>query len=180
VAVDDGRRRIGTDPFLTPDADKDPARRLRGRLAAGTTVWTTSGGTGEPVGITVSSLLVAEGQPPEVVGLLGPLSDFWDAVQVTKRFVVHVLGADQADLAERFALRYPGDPFEGLAVVTAAAGPVLDAVGWRAHCRLAGYLEVGYSLLVRATIDEVSVTGDDVGPLVHYRGRYLTVSRRRS
>jgi 3-hydroxy-9,10-secoandrosta-1,3,5(10)-triene-9,17-dione monooxygenase reductase component len=179
VAVDDGRRRIGNDPFLTADADKDPARRLRGRLASGVTVWTTSAGGGEPVGMTVSSMLVAEGEPPEVIGLLGPLTDFWEALRVSKRFVVHVLGSHQADLAQRFALRYPGDPFEDLAVVASVAGPVLDPAGWRAECRLAGYLQTGYSLLVRATIDQVVAADEDPAPLVHYRGRYLTVASRR-
>ncbi len=180
MAVDDGRRRIGTDPFLTPDADKDPARRLRGRLVSGVTVWTAAARSGEPVGITVSSLVVAEGQPPEVIGLLGPLSEFWDAVRLSRRFVLHVLGADQADLAERFALRYPGDPFEGLEVLATDGGPALAAVAWRAQCRLGGYLEAGYSVLVRAPLEGVTVGGDDVAPLVHYRGRYLTVAPRRA
>src|ERR671913_178577 len=46
-----------SDPFATPEQDKSPVRRLRGRLAAGVTLWTTTG----PAGLTVSSMMVADG-----------------------------------------------------------------------------------------------------------------------
>ena len=183
--VDDGVRRIGVDPALLPPEQRDPGRRLRGRLAAPVTVWTAGGGDGvgggapaERVGLTVSSVLVAEGEPPEVVGLLGPLSDFWDTARATKRFVLHVLGAGQAGLAERFAGHYPGDPYEGLRVSASPAGPVLEDCDTRAACSLTGQLEVGPGLLVRATLDEITVGGELVDPLVHFRGRYLTIASR--
>ncbi len=123
-------------------------------------------------------MLVVEGEPPEVIGLLGPLSDFWDVVRESKQFVVHVLQADQARIADQFALRYPGDPFEGLSVSSSPWGPVLDTVAVRAACSFSGYTEIGYSLLVRARIDDVVAEGDDVYPLVHYRSRYVTARPR--
>jgi len=177
MGFDDGTRRIGTDPFLV--GEPDPARRLRGRLTAPVTVWTAYDGDRTPAGITVSSMLVVEGEPPEVIGLLGPLSDFWDVVRESKQFVIHVLQADQARIADQFALRYPGDPFEGLSVSSSPCGPVLDTVAVRATCSFSGYMEIGYSLLVRARIDDVvAEDDDDVYPLVHYRGRYVTARPR--
>ena len=82
MGFDDGYRRIGSDPFLA--AEQDSARRLRGRLTVPVTVWTAYDRDGIPAGITVSSVLVVEGEPPEVIGLLGPLSEFWDAVSHSK------------------------------------------------------------------------------------------------
>ena len=49
-------------PFAVPPERRDPARRLRGRLVAPVTVW-TAGHPSTGAGLTVSSVLVAEGQP---------------------------------------------------------------------------------------------------------------------
>ena len=178
MSLDDGYRRIGADPFLPPVEERDPPRRLRGRLATPVTVWTAYDGAGVPAGITVSSVLVVEGEPAQVVGLLGPLSDFWGAVQATKRFVLHVLGAGDVRTSELFALRYPGDPFEELSVTAGDWGPVLDGCRTSASCSLTGYLEVGPGVLARGVMDEVEAADEPPLPLVHYRGKYLTVGPR--
>src|SRR4051812_27739109 len=99
-------REIGEDPFAVPIAQRDPVRRLRGRLPAAVTVWTASFADGRPTGITVSSVLIGEGEPPVVLGLIGTLTDFWDAVCESRRFVVHVLDEDQRRVADEFAGRY--------------------------------------------------------------------------
>jgi flavin reductase (DIM6/NTAB) family NADH-FMN oxidoreductase RutF len=122
----------------------------------------------------VSSVLVEEGESPYVLGLIAPDSAFWDAVRVSKRFVVHVLERSQARLADQFALRYPGDPFEAVSIVNSEHGPVLSDVGTRSACSLAGYLEGGYSLVIRGSIEEVQLDPNPTQPLVHYRGRYFT------
>ncbi|HET9075647.1 MAG TPA: flavin reductase family protein [Acidimicrobiales bacterium] len=178
MSVDDGRKRIGVHPFASFSAP-DQARRLRGRLAAPVTVWTTYGEDGAAAGITVSSILVAEGEAPAVLGLVGPLTDFWEAARWSKRFVVHVLGSESVRVADQFAQRYPGDPFEGLAVSSSGWGPVLTDVATRADCSLAGFLEVGYQILVRGQPVDMTMPEDGPPALVHYRGRYMTVAARR-
>lgn len=178
MAHGDGFRRIGADPFAVPEEAKDPARRLRGRLASPVTVWTAYGPDGSPTGITVSSILVVEGDPPSVVGLIAPLSDFWESATATKRFVVHVLESDQVLAAERFALRYPGDPFDGVSVSVSEYGPVLDDVATRGLATLAAYSEAGYGLIVRASLDAVESPPAGGPPLVHYRGSYFTTGER--
>jgi 3-hydroxy-9,10-secoandrosta-1,3,5(10)-triene-9,17-dione monooxygenase reductase component len=72
----------------------------------------------------------------------------------------------------------PGDPFEGISFSPSPHGPVLDGVSALAGCSLVGYLEAGYSLLVRGLIDHVGVTAG-AAPLIHYRGRYTTLADRR-
>lgn len=179
VGLDDGFHRIGSDPYAVGVEAKDPARRLRGRLPAPVTIWTTYAPDGTPAGITVSSLVIAEGDVPAVMGLIAPLSDFWEAVRVTKRFVVHVLDADQTRLADQFALRYPVRPFDDLSVSRSDHGPVLDGVATLARATLTAYFEAGYSLLVRGALDDIELAADPSRPLIHFQGRYFAAASPR-
>lgn len=158
-------------PFAPPVEQRDPARRLRGRLAAPVTVWTAGAGA-EATGLTVSSVMVAEGEPARVLGLLGDLTDVWERLRETGRFVVHVLGRGDRPLADRFAGLVPivGGVFAGLDVADSAHGPVLRGIGTRAACRFEDATPVGYGLLVRGVIDDVVLDGEE--PLVYVRGGY--------
>jgi len=129
---DSGMRRIGEDPYEVPPRERDLSRRLRGRLAAPVTVWTSTSSEGRPVGITVSSVLVGEGEPPVVLGLIGTLTDFWDAVQDSRHFVVHVLAEDQRRMADEFAGRYTQVNFTaGWTAAPATACPARGDVAGR-------------------------------------------------
>src|SRR5882757_9013403 len=88
-----------SDPFATPESDKSDVRRLRGRLAAPVTLWTAPG----PSGLTVSSVLVADGDPGRVLGLIDEESDFWAAAAAAGRFAVTPLTPADRQLADRFA-----------------------------------------------------------------------------
>lgn len=178
MVFDDATSHIGADPFVTAVEARAPGRRLRGRLAAPVTVWTTATTTGASVGITISSVLVAEAEPPEVLGLVDPLSVFFDTVGDSGRFVLHVLTAEQARLAEAFALRFPGDPFEGQAMSRTPWGPALDSVTTRAGCAVIESWQIGYSRLVRARVEDIVLDERATGPLVRYRGNYASVGAR--
>ncbi len=159
-------------PFRTPLELREPARRFRGRLASPVTVWTA--GTGETrAGLTVSSLVVAEGEPPTVFGLVGVTTDLVDILRETEAFVVHVLESKDRPLAERFALRHPspGGLFKGLRVVDSKWGPVLTALANRVSCRYTEATETGNHLLVRGAIEEIEL-GELADPLVYFRGGY--------
>jgi 3-hydroxy-9,10-secoandrosta-1,3,5(10)-triene-9,17-dione monooxygenase reductase component len=107
----------GRRPFAVPPERRDPTRRLRGRLVAPVTVW-TAGQLPGGAGLTVSSVLVAEGQPARLLGLIDPTSAFWETAQETGAFIVHVLAAGDRALAERFSEVRPPirGPFERLQV----------------------------------------------------------------
>lgn len=160
-----------TDPFATPEPDRTPVRRLRGRLVAPVTLWTAPG----PAGLTVSSLLVADGDPGRVLGLVDDESDLWEALCVAGRFTVCPLPAGQQQLADRFAglAPAPGGRFAQDDWTETGYGPVLaGAVSW-AGCRLADTRRCGWAMLVEGTVEQVTVgaePGD--GPLTYYRGRY--------
>jgi 3-hydroxy-9,10-secoandrosta-1,3,5(10)-triene-9,17-dione monooxygenase reductase component len=82
------------------------------------TVWTAAHPP-DGAGPTVSSVLVAEGQPAHLLGLIDPTSAFWEAMQEARAFVVHVLALGDRALAERSSEIRPliRRPFDGLQVV---------------------------------------------------------------
>jgi flavin reductase (DIM6/NTAB) family NADH-FMN oxidoreductase RutF len=159
-------------PFATPAEQRDPVRQLRGRLAVPVTV-VTAGHGDQRTGLTVSSLVVAEGDPALVYCLLGPATDLLEAIEDTERFVVHVVSQGHREVADVFAgLRpSPGGLFAGRTVTATPYGPQLDGFGTYALCSLVEAREESYSVLVAGRIDEV-VLEDLVDPLVYFRGAY--------
>jgi flavin reductase (DIM6/NTAB) family NADH-FMN oxidoreductase RutF len=158
-------------PFLDPDPD--PVRRLRGRVT-GTVALLTAGDDRGRAGLTVTSLMVANGETPRVLALVDPDSDLAETVARTRRAVVQLLSWAHRDLAEAFAgtAPAPGGPFRAAAFEETPWGPRLaGAVTW-AGVRLESESEVGWSTLLTLLVDEITV-GDDDQPLVHRRGRYV-------
>jgi flavin reductase (DIM6/NTAB) family NADH-FMN oxidoreductase RutF len=175
VTEDRGLGISNVDPFATPGEERDPARRLRGRLVAGVTVW-TAGTVAAPVGLTVSSVLVAPGEPPALLGLLAPESDLLEEVEHGRVCTVHVLSIRDRALADMLAgLRpAPGGPFRGLRLLDTPWGPALADFTTRAGCRVTAIRAAGRLRLVEAVIEDVLVD-DLTDPLAYWRGRYHTV-----
>ncbi len=162
----------GTHPFLDPESERDPVRRLRGRLGGAVSLWTT--GTGrDRAGLTVSSLMVVAGEPGRVLALVDPDSGLSDALGPGSPAVVQLLAWRHRDLADAFAgtAPAPGGPFAQATWTETAWGPVLsDATSW-AGVRVESLHEVGWSRLVTAVLEHAEV-GEDDDPLTHRRGRY--------
>jgi flavin reductase (DIM6/NTAB) family NADH-FMN oxidoreductase RutF len=161
-------------PFATPAAERDPARRLRGRLAAPVCVWTAGGGR-ERAGLTVSSTVVAAGEPPLLYGLLGEDTDLWERLEETGRAVVNVLRWEHRVVADVFAGVHPspGGMFRTGEWDEGEAGPLLRGASAYATVRLREARPAGWALLVETEIDEVVLAeegADDA--LLHLRGRY--------
>jgi 3-hydroxy-9,10-secoandrosta-1,3,5(10)-triene-9,17-dione monooxygenase reductase component len=162
-------------PFVDDPDSRDAVRRFRGRLSAPVTIFTSVDGENR-TGLTVSSLMVIEGEPGRVEAVVGPTNDLWDAVAETGRFVVHVCGERHRQLAEVFAgLRpSPGGIFAGLTVTDSEWGPVIDEITDRAYCSFESRRELGYAGLVTGRIDHVEVA-DFTNPLAYFRGQYRTL-----
>lgn len=164
-----------SDPFATPEEARSPVRRLRGRLPAAVTLWTARDAEDRPAGLTVSSTVVADGEPGRLVGLLDEESSLWEALRASGRFAVVPLHEGDQQLADVFAglMPAPGGPFVGRTWRQTSYGPVLDGAAAWAGCRLDDARPVGWSLLIEATIEQVEITaGEAAGPLIRYRGRY--------
>jgi flavin reductase (DIM6/NTAB) family NADH-FMN oxidoreductase RutF len=164
-------------PFLTPEPDRDPVRRARGRLNAPVTVWAAGSGRSR-AGLTVSSIMIAEGQPAEVVGLLNPDSALAESLQPGAAVAVSVLGGRDRLVADVFAgiSPSPGGMFRAGNWSDTDWGPVLDGVPVWIGARLVQDepIRIGWSALVRARIETVRLAdlteGDQA--LGYLRGRY--------
>jgi flavin reductase (DIM6/NTAB) family NADH-FMN oxidoreductase RutF len=162
-------------PFADPDPD--PVRRFRGRLGGAVSVWTAGSGPSR-AGLTVSSLMVANGDPAHVLGLVDPDSDFAAAASETGACVVQLLEWADRDLAEAFAglAPAPGGMFRLGTWGASAWGPVLSTASAWAGVRFAEPpREVGWSLLLDGVLEHLSVE-ESGAPLEHRRGRYVRPS----
>ena len=174
-------------PFADPPGERDPARTLRGRLTDRVTLWTAgSGAADDRVGLTVSSTMVAAGDPAYVLGLIDPDSDLGEALGADGLIVVNLLDWRHRSLADAFAglAPAPGGPWRLAAWHEDRehpGPPVLQGCSAYAVARVVALEQVGWSLLVKARLEAVRVykhTDDGSGPeedeagLLHHRGRY--------
>ena len=158
-------------PFADPEPD--PVRRFRGRLGAGVSLW-TAGVAGDRAGLTVTSLMVAGGEPGRVLALLDPDADLTGRLEETGRAVVQLLSWHHRQLAEAFAgtAPAPGGPFRTGDFTDTPAGPRLTDATARADVTLEDARDVGWSRLVTCTLDAVTLDDEDE-PLLHRRGRWV-------
>lgn len=166
------------DPFPRERGTPNEVRRVRSRIPAGVTIWAAGDGRSRG-GLTVSSMLVADGEPGAVFGLVKAETDLMDALLATEAFTVSVLRQRHHQLADMFAelAPAPGGMFRFGEWEQTAAGPVLvDALATIA-CRLDGLPgHAGYGLLVRGEIARADVADGPDDPLVFHHGRYVTLS----
>ena len=165
-----------THPFA---GEEDPVRRFRGRLGGTVTLW-TSGAGADRAGLTVTSLMVANGEQPRVLALLDPDSDLVEALRDTGRAVVSLLSWADRGLAEMFAgtAPAPGGMFRQAEFVDTEHGPLLASATTWAEVELEEEREVGWSSLVTCRLAG-AVAGDDGDPLGHRRGRWLRLGQER-
>lgn len=151
-------------------------------MLAPVTLWTTYADS-RPVGWTVSSVLVADGPEPALVGLLDPDADLTEAITgegetgIDGKVAVSLLGWQHRRLPDAFAglAPAPGGPFKLASWIDTEFGPVLtDAPGWLGATVLEAR-PLGWSTLTTARIDRVEIGPDDDQLLGHLRGRYLPV-----
>jgi len=162
-----------SDPFATPEDQRSPIRRLRGRLPSPVTIWTAGAGMAR-AGLTVSSMLVVDGEPGRIIGIIDDESDLWDTMKSTGRGAVTMLHQGDHLLADRFAGIFPapGGLFADGSWIDSDFGPIpSDAATW-AGVQVDAANPFGFGLLVTVTIVELHLDADPAKPLLHVRGRY--------
>ena len=162
-----------THPFLEPEGERDPVRRLRGRLGGTVSLWTAGSSEHTRAGLTVSSWMVACGEPGRVLALLDPVADLTDVLLETGKGVLQLLAWSDRDLADAFAgtAPAPGGPWRMAEWVDTDHGPRLAHATTWATIEVESEVEVGWSRLVTCTLTDVAI-GEETDPLFHRRGRY--------
>lgn len=106
--------------------DPQQLRAVFGSFATGVTVITTRGPAGELIGMTVNSLASLSLEPPLLVWCIDLGTPSFEAFRDCSHYAINVLGADQADISNRFA-NPSEDKFAGLSWQEGAGGSPLIA-----------------------------------------------------
>jgi flavin reductase (DIM6/NTAB) family NADH-FMN oxidoreductase RutF len=166
-------------PFAVGEQDRNPLRRFRGRMLSPVSIWAAAAG-GVRAGWTLSSFLVAAGDPGEVMGLIDEESPLADLLAETPTVTVNLLGWNQRALADAFAgvMPAPGGPFALAAWRETDWGPVLEtSLGWIGARLKPDPDHAGWGLLLRAVVEHVEIQSDPGDDLLCYvRGRYRSIT----
>jgi flavin reductase (DIM6/NTAB) family NADH-FMN oxidoreductase RutF len=159
----------------------DEFREVISHFASGVTVITALAGD-RPFGTTASAVTSLSLEPPMLLICMNKQSETGRAVAAAGHFAVNILGADQIDLARRFA-RKGGDKFDGVPVKPGRWGePLFDEALATLECSVAEQTAVATHYVFMAEV--VSGTARAGTPLAYFRGQFgrleLTTDQLRS
>lgn len=154
---------------FTPAPEKGRAlRHALGRFATGVTVVTVAGPEG-PVGITANSFAAVSLDPALVLWSPAKSSRRFPVFAEAAHFAIHVLGADQRDIAARFTRH--ADDFRGLDLDAGPGGaPLIGDCLARFACRRFAAHEGGDHLVILGEVLEAACR--DGAPLIFSQGFY--------
>lgn len=154
--------------FLPGPGAERRYRDALGRFGTGVAVVTAAGPDG-PCGITVNSFASVSLNPALVLWSVDKASDRFAVFNRAQRCAIHVLCAEQAELAHRFARS--GTAFDGLAWAPGEAGvPLLQGCASRFECELYANHDGGDHRILVNQVLRVCVNGGE--PLIFATGRF--------
>jgi 3-hydroxy-9,10-secoandrosta-1,3,5(10)-triene-9,17-dione monooxygenase reductase component len=150
--------------------DNKTFRQALGAFTTGVTIVTTVDAAGAHVGMTANSFNSVSLDPPMVLWSIARSSTNFDAFVTARCFAVHVLAAEQEELATRFSKRGV-DRFAGLPVSPGPEGiPLLDGCAARFQCRMAFRHEGGDHVILVGEVLALDLYERE--PLVFKGGRF--------
>ncbi|SNX67574.1 flavin reductase (DIM6/NTAB) family NADH-FMN oxidoreductase RutF [Cereibacter ovatus] len=153
---------------FAPDADSRAFREALGRFATGVTVVTVLTDDG-PAGMTANSFASVSLDPPLVLWSPARSSSRFDWFAGAAHFTIHVLDADQQDLAARFTRGGAG--FDGLAYRANPEGvPLLPTPLARFDCSRHAIHDGGDHAIVVGRVLRATMRQGD--PLLFAQGRF--------
>jgi flavin reductase (DIM6/NTAB) family NADH-FMN oxidoreductase RutF len=159
------------------DIDHRTFRFAAGQFATGVTIVTTLDEDDLPAGLTANSFTSVSLEPPLLSFCLGRDSDTALAFAAGNGFAVHVLAAEQQDLAIRFSSKGI-DRFEGVGWSPGVTGvPVIDGALATFECEVAAAYDGGDHVIYVGRVLEVFTLDTDRPSLGYLRGRYIALSR---
>ena len=164
-------------PLAEPAFTSQQFRQALGQFATGVTIVTARAPDGEPVGLTVSSFNSVSLNPPLVLWSLNKASAQLAALSQASHYAIHVLGAGQQALAERFAgpreLRWTGVAHQG----GTGGTPLLDGCMAVFECRNRSRHDEGDHLIFVGEVERC-VSQPSAAPLLYHGGRFHTQALR--
>lgn len=153
--------------------DSEQLRRAMRAWTTGVTV-VTAKYEDQQYGMTVNSFTSISLEPPLISVALRQLTHTHEFVEKSGEFAVTILSADQKELADRFAGKFPEikDRFEGLPTETLVLDiPLLKGGIAYFNCRVVNSMPVGENTLFVAEVIAVRGEGEGI-PLVYHNRVY--------
>lgn len=159
-----------TAPSRARTVDPTTMRSVLGHFCTGVAVITGTD-DGEPVGMTVQSLVSASIEPPLVLICPQRSSTSWPRIARAGVFCANVLSENQQALGLTFA-KSGGDKFADIPWQPAVSGaPVLQDALAHIACEVHAVHEAGDHLLVLGRVTALDATSTS-GPLLFYQGAF--------
>ncbi|MFW0769058.1 flavin reductase family protein [Arthrobacter koreensis] len=159
-----------TSTAVTPPVVDEFKNAFRGH-PAGVAIITAAGAEG-PVGLTASSVSSVSAVPPILAFSLASTEGSAGVIASADTIVVHLLGAENAELAALFAARGTERFGRDLPWSTLPGGePLLEGVPRALMCRILSRTQAGSSTLIAAEVLEIH-TGPASAPLVYHDRTY--------
>ncbi|AWB33654.1 flavin reductase family protein [Orrella marina] len=163
----------------SPDFTSIAFRQALGRFPTGVTVVTACMPGEDPVGLTVSSFNSVSLDPPLVFWSLSLGSSSKSVFERCERYIIHVLSAEQFDIASRFASGTREQRFEGVPLVRTAGGQLrldLECAAWFECYNRHRFVE-GDHLMLLGEVEHCEHS--PALPLIYHAGGYdLTPARQ--
>lgn len=150
-------------------------RRALGSFATGVTIVTArdpgaDGVAAHDVGLTVNSFSSVSLEPPLVQWCIARRAASFEAFQRASHYAVHVLGTDQRELSQRFAM-HGIDRFAGIELERGPGElPLLPGSVTRFVCRIVERYAGGDHVILLAEVEAFETS--EAEPLLYLRGAY--------
>jgi flavin reductase (DIM6/NTAB) family NADH-FMN oxidoreductase RutF len=155
-----------------PEFDARHFRNALSQFATGVTVITTRLPDGSFVGLTASSFNSVSLDPPLVLWSLAQGASTLPAFTENSHYVINVLAADQAALAERFAMRID-NRFEGVDFVLSHTGlPILKGSAAWFECHNRSRYPEGDHVIFVGEVERCDVSAKP--PLIFHGGKFIS------
>jgi flavin reductase (DIM6/NTAB) family NADH-FMN oxidoreductase RutF len=159
--------RARTPSFSAPDF-----RAALGMFATGVTIVTARDASGRLVGLTANSFNSVSLEPPLVLWSLAKTAGSMPVFARGSHYAIHILAADQKDLAERFAAKV-ADRFAGVAWQPGPTGvPLIEGCAAVFECFNRSQYEEGDHVIFVGEVERCHRT--QASPLIFHGGRFFT------
>jgi flavin reductase (DIM6/NTAB) family NADH-FMN oxidoreductase RutF len=159
---------------LSREFDANQFRKALSQFATGVTIITTRLADGSFLGLTASSFNSVSVEPPLVLWSLANASSSLDAFTGNSHYVINVLSAGQAALAERFGARRT-DKFDGVDYQLSRTGlPILTGAAAWFECHNRSRYPEGDHVIFVGEVEHCEVQPQ--AGLVFHNGKYMDTS----